>query len=118
MVGQVLVVAHSAGGAWLCACLAQTPSERLDRIKAVALTDTFQDASTLGAAQSQLLRSRGRHWRTSSEPLDTRIEDERGGGCECLSAGTMDHASTNFCAKDSIFTFFDSALAKVPEIKL
>ena len=111
MVGQVLVVAHSAGGAWLCACLAQTPSERLDRIKAVALTDTFQDASTLGAAQSQLLRSRGRHWRTSTQPLDTQIEDERAGGCECFSAGTMDHASTNFCSKDSIFAFFDSACA-------
>jgi pimeloyl-ACP methyl ester carboxylesterase len=104
---RVLVVAHSAGGAWLCACLAQTPTERLSRIKAIALTDTFQDPTKLDAARTQLLRSHGRHWRTGTEPLDVPIEDERGGGCETFSAGTTDHASTNFCAKDSIFTFFD-----------
>jgi hypothetical protein len=106
---RILVVAHSAGGAWLCACLAQMQVERLKRIKAIALTDTFQDPTTLGAKQLQLWGSRGRHWCTSTEPIDTQIEDERAGGCDCFSAGTMDHASTNFCSKNSVFAFFDSA---------
>ena len=111
---RVLVVAHSAGGAWLCACLAETPPERLGRITRIALTDTFQDPRTLDPTRAELLRTRGRHWRTGSEPLGTPMaDDERNGGCATYSAGTLDHASTNYCAKDSIFRFFDEALAVV-----
>ena len=42
--------------------------------------------------------------------LDTPVDDERGSGCTCLSAGTTDHASTNFAAQSSIFAFFGESL--------
>eukprot|EP01045_Picozoa_sp_COSAG04_P008461 COSAG04_NODE_468_length_13857_cov_28.468382_7_plen_123_part_00 len=107
---NVVVVAHSAGGAWLCECLKQTPPDQLGRIKAIAFTDTFHDADALDATRRQLVRDHARHWRTGSAALDTPVGDERGSGCTCLSAGTTDHASTNFTAQSSIFAFFGESL--------
>ena len=44
---NAVVVAHSAGGAWLCECLKQTPPDQLERIKATAglSKDTFEIVS-------------------------------------------------------------------------
>ena len=55
---RVVVVAHSAGGAWLLECLLRAEAAeapRLGRLKAFALTDTFQSAEQLDPLRARLL---------------------------------------------------------------
>lgn len=116
---QIGVMAHSAGGSWLLHCLAapHTPDDSLQRIAAIAFTDSVHTmaSSRLDGPRMALLGARARHWRAGPGALDEAMDDDRappgrpdlGCGCECRYAGTADHASSNYAAWPSVVAWLD-----------
>ena len=98
-------------------CLAATPADQLSRVKAIAFTDSVHSVDRATSSDVRaLLREKAVSWVSSRAELDKVLEDNAGGsssGCIIKSAGTEDHASTNFAAEDSILALFDASVASV-----
>jgi hypothetical protein len=91
--------------------------ERRQRISAAA--------KKLASARAFLASEKAVNWVAAGQkadppesvpPLDSPVAGpaQSGTGTRHLSAGTFDHASTNFAAVDSVFAFFDARLSTPP----
>jgi len=107
---HVLFVAHSYGGTATIDLLEKREREVLERLRALALTDSihFFKHRNFTRHAFEWLATSCIDWVASSEPLDT--PQEKGADCMCVSAGTNKHEHTSGVAVDSIFNFLTARL--------
>lgn len=128
---NLLMVAHSAGGDAAMTLLRQRSAQVLQRLRAVAFTDSVH--SLLPADSKPLktfLQQHGIHFVASALPLDTPIVitaknkwamiktglsalfvNQQPPACKEVSAGHTKHEYTSGCAMESVFKFFQQQLS-------
>jgi len=105
---HVVMMVHSFGGRCVQSLLSHPQLGPLvsSRVSRLALTDSRYSPQQDRDALAWLGGDHVRHWVASDLPLDTPILPERGFmGTPCVSAGTVDHASTNHVSLSSILSF-------------
>jgi len=102
---NVYIVAHSAGGYCLTALLAQNTKEFIERVRKVALTDSFL-GSVDNPDAKKFIHERTIHFAASAHPLGHPLGKEIS-GMPKVSAGHPKHEYTSGCAKTLIFNLFE-----------
>jgi hypothetical protein len=124
---KIDIVAHSHGGRALMSYLATAGGDNcattlVKRINRLVFTDSYHMQTQLAylpSAVKSLLSdpSRAVNFVPDTSPLGTHVEEwasqeyafsEVQKGCLCLSAGVLDHASTNYAAMGAIFEFLEA----------
>lgn len=113
---NLLLVAHSAGGSCTVSLLEERP-EVMDRLRAVAFTDSVHRAPPSAPKPlREFIQSRCKNWVTSEKPLGTPVSmsvdfklPSSMSGCPCVSAGHKKHAFTSGTSIESVFKFLDDA---------
>lgn len=107
---HIAIVAHSAGGGVTSGLVNRFKDDFIERVFAIALTDSILSIrygfdKTL---EKHLLKITC-NWVANRNPLDTPIQAD-GNVIQEVSAGTLRHEETSWCAYESIFAFFDRSL--------
>ncbi|GAM22689.1 hypothetical protein SAMD00019534_058640 [Acytostelium subglobosum LB1] len=102
---QVVIVAHSFGGVVTMNLLSKR-KPLLERLKAVALTDSVHSPHQVRGDTEQLLKflqDRCRNWIASNEPLDTDFGSNP--SCSIVSSGSNIHEYTSSSCMESLFKY-------------
>lgn len=124
---KIDVLAHSHGGRALLHYLSRAggnhiATDLVKRLHRLAFTDSYHVQTQLAFLPScvrSLLNDATRtvNFVPDRSPLGTRVREwtsqeysfgEGDRGCVCLSAGVLDHASTNYAAMGAVFEFFEA----------
>jgi len=101
---EIVIVAHSAGGACTMGLLRNREKQVLSKLKAIAFTDSVHSSSPRDPTDVQkFLKKHAVNWVQSDKPLDTPMGE--GEGCKCVSAGHPKHEYTSPSAIESVFKF-------------
>eukprot|EP00735_Rhodelphis_limneticus_P010371 TRINITY_DN3106_c0_g1::TRINITY_DN3106_c0_g1_i2::g.3621::m.3621 TRINITY_DN3106_c0_g1::TRINITY_DN3106_c0_g1_i2::g.3621 ORF type:complete len:260 (+),score=12.03,sp/Q7T297/F172A_DANRE/32.19/1e-45,Arb2/PF09757.4/2.1e-20,Abhydrolase_6/PF12697.2/0.0018,Abhydrolase_5/PF12695.2/0.017,Abhydrolase_1/PF00561.15/3.3e+03,Abhydrolase_1/PF00561.15/0.038,DUF676/PF05057.9/0.048,Ser_hydrolase/PF06821.8/1.5e+02,Ser_hydrolase/PF06821.8/0.98 TRINITY_DN3106_c0_g1_i2:29-808(+) len=109
---NISIVAHSFGGVCTMALLDARGEHILQKLKAIAFTDSVHrsgDMQSLKETTLTFLQNHCINWIRSPEPLDTDLS--RRNGVRALSAGHPEHIYTSHSARSSVLKFIDSAMA-------
>ena len=111
---SILVVAHSFGGV-VTASLAEKNEDFVDRVKAVALTDSVHSLRYMDSSKEveKFYERKVINWVCAPTAVNTPVKShlmQRGGDCELRSAGTIKHEMTSHSAKECIFEWFGEML--------
>jgi len=105
---NIVIVAHSAGGACTMHLLKEREKEILPKLRAIAFTDSVHWVSPKDPPVVQnFIRKNAINWVQSDKPLDTP-EPKDGDGCPCLSSGHTKHENTSASAIESVFKFLEA----------
>jgi len=112
----ILVVAHSFGGV-VTARLAEKTEDFIDRVKAVALTDSVHALRHMDVHKlvEKFYENNVINWVCAPTPVNSPVKShlsQRGGDCALRSAGVMKHELTSHSAKESVFKWFDQMLSR------
>lgn len=123
------VVAHSAGGRSLMHLLYSPSGPNARRIRRIILTDSYHTKHQVSLLPASIRALVGDGARTVNfvphlQPLGTPVEDwssqeyhftKEEKCCECISAGTTDHASVNHAVIERAFEFLLRPVATLVE---
>jgi len=113
------LIAHSNGG-WATLQFLGAHEDAAGRIDRIVFTDSYhsdQEVRNLQPAAISLLRDRSVNYVPHEAPLGTPVSEyvslghhmtQASKGCRCLSAETLDHASTNHASLTAAFDFLTS----------
>eukprot|EP00794_Sanderia_malayensis_P009769 gene9769-10768_t len=112
---HIAIMAHSYGGIVVLDGLKQRPGEMMERVFAIAMSDSVHPVQTLHQLRrvlSDWFCENARNWISSSLPLNSPVDLSNQGDARRVSAGTKRHVETSWYAFKSVFNFFEKRLKK------
>ncbi|KAI8820275.1 Arb2 domain-containing protein [Fimicolochytrium jonesii] len=105
----IFIVAHSYGGVCTLALLDKYQDEFMQRVTAIAFTDSVHDVRSLKSRQCKgWLQKNAVNWATSEKSLNIPLSKNNSSGCLKRSAGHPLHAYTTVTAQNCVFKYFSA----------